>query len=55
MLQSESRVETLEARAPIVHPKRQLRQGNWNVRTLYAQEGSPSGDSNKRLTYRSWV
>ncbi|XP_068713171.1 craniofacial development protein 2-like [Montipora foliosa] len=36
-LQSESRVETLEPRTPIVHPKTQLRIGNWNVRTLYAQ------------------
>ena len=34
--QSESRVETLETRTPIVHPKTQLRIGNWNVRTLYA-------------------
>ena len=35
--QSESgRVETLEPRTPIVHPKTQLRIGNWNVRTLYA-------------------
>ena len=37
-LQSESRMETLEPRTPIVHPKTQLRIGNWNVRTLYAQE-----------------
>ena len=36
-LQSESRMETLEPRTPIVHPKTQLRIGNWNVRTLYAQ------------------
>ena len=34
--QSESRVETLELRTPIVHPKIQLRIGNWNMRTLYA-------------------
>ena len=34
--QSESRVETLEPRTPIVHSKTQLRIGNWNVRTLYA-------------------
>ena len=37
MLQSESRMETLEPRTPIAHPKTQLRIGNWNVRTLYAQ------------------
>ena len=36
-LQSKSRVETLEPRTPIVHQKTQLRIGNWNVRTLYAQ------------------
>ena len=34
--QSESRVKTLEPRTPIVHPKTQLRIGNWNVRILYA-------------------
>ena len=31
-LQSESRMETLEPRTPLVHPKTQLRIGNWNVR-----------------------
>jgi len=36
-LQSESRMETLEPRTLIVHPKTQLRIANWNVRTLYAQ------------------
>ena len=36
-LQSESRMESLEPRTPIVHPKTQLRIGNWNVRTLYVQ------------------
>ena len=36
-LQNESGMETLEPRTPIVHPKTQLRTGNWNVRTLYAQ------------------
>ena len=35
--QSESHMEALEPRTPIVHPKTQLRIGNWNVRTLYAQ------------------
>ena len=29
--QSESHVETLKPRTPIVHPKTQLRIGNWNV------------------------
>ena len=36
-LQSESHVETLEPRTPIMHPKTQLRIGNWSVSTLYAQ------------------
>jgi len=35
--QSESHMETLEPRTPIVRPKTQLRIANWNVRTLYAQ------------------
>ena len=35
--QSESHMEALEPRTPIVHPKTQLRIGNWNGRTLYAQ------------------
>ena len=30
-------METLEPRTPIVHPKTQLRIGNGNERTLYAQ------------------
>ena len=35
--QSESREKSLEPRTPIVNPRTQLRIGNWNVRTLYAQ------------------
>ena len=35
--QRESHMEALEPRTPIVHPKTQLRIGNWIVRTLYAQ------------------
>ena len=36
-LQSESHMDTLEPGTPIVHPKTQLRIGNWNVRTVYTQ------------------
>ena len=36
-LQGESCMETLELRMPIVHPKTQLRIGNWDIRTLYAK------------------
>ena len=44
-LQSESHMETLEPRTPIVHPKTQLRIGNWNVRTF-----DTSSDNNLTMT-----